>query len=61
MDFKLILVGAKCTWCEECSNACPTGALNHVDGLLSWDKNKCSKCETCYDVCTNNAMEVCWV
>lgn len=59
MDYNITFISGKCTGCEECSNACTSGALNHIDGLLFWDKNKCVKCTKCIEVCTNNAMRVC--
>ena len=59
MQFNLIAVGIKCTFCGECVNACSSGALSQIDeGLLSWDKNYCNRCGNCMDCCTENAIKM---
>ena len=58
MSFNLLLIGAKCTLCGECVNACTSGALSKIDnGLLSWDKNYCKQCSKCMEDCTENAIK----
>ena len=58
MQFNLLLVGAKCTWCGECADNCTSGALSMVNSLLSWDNNYCSHCGACMENCTENAIRV---
>lgn len=48
----------KCTSCNECIRACPTGALDRFEAGLTHDSLNCSWCESCMDVCDNNAIKV---
>ena len=57
--FELVLRGC-CTWCGECAELCPSGALSFQEELLSWDSATCNKCETCADVCDMDALRCVW-
>jgi len=49
-----------CSQCEEpaCAEACPTDALQRVDGLVTLDEDKCIFCYDCVEACTFEAMYV---
>ena len=40
----------RCTYCLECVNACPSGALTY-DKCFEHDSNECWNCESCMGFC----------
>lgn len=50
----------KCTYCMECVNTCPTGALTYDRSVKVFMHNayECSYCEVCMDVCEPEAIKV---
>jgi uncharacterized Fe-S center protein len=45
-----------CTFCLQCLNVCPTGAISEVDGELVVDDEKCWRCGRCERVCPEGAV-----
>ena len=43
--------------CHACADACASGAISVVDGLLSVDASRCIGCGTCATVCPTCALE----
>ena len=58
----LVHVGAACTVCSACASACPTGALELVDGentiVLLHDPGLCTGCGLCARVCPERVIDV---
>jgi len=49
-----------CSQCDvaACAEACPTDALQRVDGVVKLDEDKCIYCFDCVEACTFEAMYV---
>jgi Fe-S-cluster-containing hydrogenase component 2 len=49
-----------CSQCEDpsCAEACPTDALESVDGVVQLDEDKCIYCFDCVEACPFEAMYV---
>ena len=49
-----------CSQCDEpaCAEACPTDALERVDGVIRLDEDKCIYCFDCVEACPFEAMYV---
>jgi len=50
-----VLTG-RCVDCGECVKACPTGAIQTVNGKATIDYNKCIECGECYRACEYDAI-----
>ena len=50
----------KCTFCMECTDICPTGALTFDGDVVVFMHNsfECSYCEACLDVCEPECLEI---
>ena len=49
--------------CRQCSNpkcleACPTEALQQVNGVIQVDREKCTQCYLCFDACPFKARVI---
>lgn len=44
--------------CGRCLEACKTGALTLVDGLICYDARKCKNCFACHNACPSGAQQV---
>lgn len=42
--------------CGRCVDACPSGAITVVDGLLANDRSKCTSCFACVEACPSGAQ-----
>lgn len=50
---------ARCTGCEQCINACPTGALAQRDGKAALAyPDACTYCAACETLCPTGAIEL---
>lgn len=49
---------SKCIGCQECSKACPRGALAVLRRLVSIDRRLCDLCGKCRGKCPTGAIEV---
>jgi ferredoxin len=55
--FEYRVVGEKCTGCQRCVSACPTGAITGPRSQVHLlDQSKCIKCRACYDICRFDAI-----
>lgn len=45
-----------CTFCEQCKNVCPLGAIDFKDGAFVADENNCWHCGRCSRVCQEGAL-----
>jgi len=51
------VVPGKCTGCQRCVRACPTGAISGPRSEPhNVDQSKCIKCRSCYEVCRFDAI-----
>jgi len=50
----------KCTYCLECVNTCPNGALTYDETVKCFMHNayECAYCEVCIDVCPEECIEI---
>ncbi len=52
----------KCVWCDECTNACPFGAIMKIDFegkmVAQIEEAKCKGCGMCLPVCPENAIDL---
>ena len=50
----------KCTYCLECVNTCPNGALTYDEEVKCFMHNayECAYCEVCIDVCEPDAIQI---
>ncbi len=48
----------KCTGCEACVDACPTEAINMIDGKAFVTVDECTDCEACVEECPEDAIEM---
>ena len=52
----------KCTWCNECTNACPYDAISKIDfngkEVAQVNKSLCKGCGMCLPVCPENAIDL---
>jgi NAD-dependent dihydropyrimidine dehydrogenase PreA subunit len=49
----------KCTGCEECAGACPSGVFEIQDEKSEpVEQDECIGCETCVEVCPEGAITV---
>ncbi|MCS7238129.1 MAG: 4Fe-4S binding protein [Thermoguttaceae bacterium] len=48
----------KCSGCGDCRQACPTGAIEIVDGKAKIDESTCADCGACVDVCPTGAISL---
>ena len=46
-----------CNGCGDCADACPTHAIDIVDGKAEVFSTHCVSCALCYDVCPLGAIE----
>ena len=44
-----------CSNCGVCKEKCPTKAIDIIDGLVTWKKDKCCNCDECIKACKNNS------
>jgi YjjW family glycine radical enzyme activase len=44
-----------CNHCGDCVPACPTGALEMVDGRVVWHTALCDECDDCIRACTHHS------
>ena len=47
----------QCTYCLECINVCPSGALSY-DHCFEHNPTECMKCRMCMDCCPEDAIRV---
>jgi ferredoxin len=51
------VIPSKCTGCQRCVKACPTGAISGPRSEPhNLDPTKCIKCRSCYEVCRFDAI-----
>lgn len=51
------VVKEKCTGCQLCVSACPTGAITGPRSQPhNLDRSKCTKCRACYEICKFDAI-----
>jgi ferredoxin len=51
------VIKEKCTGCQSCVRACPTGAISGPRSEPhNLDKTKCIKCRSCYEICRFEAI-----
>ncbi len=63
---KAVIDKDKCSGCELCCLACPTGALSHCDILpddpdmrfIEFDASACLQCDLCKDICLRDCIEI---
>jgi Fe-S-cluster-containing hydrogenase component 2 len=48
----------KCEGCGNCKDACPTEAIEIVDGKAKIDESTCAECGACVDVCPTGAISL---
>ena len=48
----------QCVGCGACVEACPTGAMQLLDGVATVDQAKCRQCEVCVSACPRHAISV---
>ena len=52
----------KCVWCDECTTACPFGAIIKIDfegkKVAQVEEAKCKGCGMCLPVCPENAIDL---
>ena len=53
---KAVVDAATCTGCGICVDACPTSAIEMVDGLAKVDPAKCDGDKACVDACPVQAI-----
>ncbi|WP_425060669.1 NAD(P)H-quinone oxidoreductase subunit K, chloroplastic [Sporomusa carbonis] len=53
---EVVLEESRCRNCQNCREACPTGAIAFIDGKLIIDNNACIFCGRCIEVCEHNAL-----
>ncbi|MEG0068184.1 YjjW family glycine radical enzyme activase [Cetobacterium sp.] len=41
-----------CIHCGRCIEFCESGALERVDGIIKWDKERCCECDQCIKNCS---------
>ena len=51
---------SKCSYCLECVNTCPNGALTYEESVKCFMHNayECAYCEVCIDVCPEECIEI---
>lgn len=52
---------ARCTRCDACVEACPTGVLRHAEGgypVVDFSRAACSFCARCVEQCTPQALSL---
>jgi len=47
-----------CKKCGKCDNVCPTGAIEHIDGIARIIHEKCDLCLSCVKICPNKALKL---
>jgi len=57
-DSKLVRDPEVCTFCLQCLNICPTGAISEEDGELVVDDEKCWRCGRCERVCPQGSIRL---
>lgn len=45
-----------CTFCEQCRNVCPLGAIEFQEGRFTFDEQNCWHCGRCSRVCQEGAL-----
>ena len=45
-----------CTYCNQCENVCPKGAISFRDERLVWDEQACWRCGRCARVCPEGGL-----
>lgn len=55
--FDLPVAGAACDGCGECAEACPTNAIDILNGRAEVLSTHCVACALCSDVCPNDAID----
>ena len=48
----------KCEACNDCVNACPTGAISIENDKAKIDEAACSDCSLCVDTCPKQAISM---
>lgn len=56
-DPEIGVLKKKCTGCQRCVAACPTGAHLFRDGTHVLERNRCVACGKCVDACLPGALE----
>lgn len=44
-----------CSNCGLCKDKCPTKAIDIIDGIVTWNKDKCCNCDECIKTCQNSS------
>ncbi|MDR0309926.1 MAG: NADH-quinone oxidoreductase subunit NuoB [Candidatus Methanoplasma sp.] len=54
---KMPIAGPECDGCGDCSEACPSGAIN-MEGGWTVDIGRCIFCRECHRICSKGAMSL---